>query len=77
MKEKTINWREFLHCFNSVIKGLKPSESVVVTKHGQSVGVFTKVPAVRKAPDYLANLRKLGQSVKEGQKFIDDLCALS
>ena len=76
-KAKTANSREFQHRFADLSRALKPGESITVTKHGQPLGFFTKAPRPRKAPDYLANLEKLGHSIQTGQKLIDEICDLS
>lgn len=75
-KVQTISARDFQHGFGGVSKGLKPGESVTVTKQGKPFGYFTRA-ATRKAPDYLSNLKKLGHSARAGQKLIDKICDLS
>ena len=77
MKKKSVTLREFQHKLSTLSETLKPGESLLVTKHGQPFGVFTKNPKPKKMPDFLANLNKLGYSVKEGQELIDSICELS
>ena len=76
-KGKTITSREFQHRFANLSNALKPGESIVVTKHGKTLGLFTKAPKQRTAPDYLANLEKLGHSSQTGQNLIEEICDLS
>lgn len=57
-KAKTVTSREFQHGFSDLAAGLKPGESITITKHGKFIGSFTKAPKARKAPDYLGNLAK-------------------
>jgi antitoxin (DNA-binding transcriptional repressor) of toxin-antitoxin stability system len=66
-KGKTITSREFQHRFANLSSALKPGESLVVTKHGKTLGLFTKAPKQQAAPDYLANLEKLGHSAQTCQ----------
>jgi len=75
-KAKTITAREFQHRFGGMAKALKPGESITVTKRGKPMGYFTRA-ATLKAPDYLGNLKKLGNSPKAGQKLIESICDLS
>jgi len=74
---KTITSREFQHQFASLSNSLKAGESVTITKHGKPLGIFTKTVPRRKAPDFLANVRRFGYSKEEGQKLIDKICELS
>lgn len=76
-RAKTVTSREFQHQFADLSSKLKPGQSITITKHGQPLGVFTKVAKTRKAPDYLGNLEKLGYSTQAGQKLIDEICDLS
>jgi hypothetical protein len=76
-RARTVTSREFQHQFADLSNKLKPGESLTITKHGQPLGFFTKVARTRKAPDYLANLEKLGYSAQAGQKLIDEICDLS
>lgn len=76
-RTKSVTSREFQHHFGDMSGSLKPGERLTVTKHGQPLGTFTKAPPVREAPDYLANLEKLGHSIKAGQRFINRICDLS
>lgn len=39
---KKINAREFQKSFGKITEGLKPGQSIQVTKHGKVVGSFTK-----------------------------------
>jgi antitoxin (DNA-binding transcriptional repressor) of toxin-antitoxin stability system len=75
-KSKTVTAREFQHGFGGMAQALKPGESITVTKRGKPLGHFTRA-STRKAPDYLANLKKLGHSRKIGQKLIEGICDLS
>jgi antitoxin (DNA-binding transcriptional repressor) of toxin-antitoxin stability system len=74
---KTATSREFQHRFGDLAQALKPGESITVTKRGKPLGFFTKAPKPRKAPDYLANLQKLGHSMQTGQKLIEEICGVS
>ena len=76
-KDKTITSREFQHRFANLSSALKPGESIVVTRHGKTLGLFTKAPKHQTAPDYLANLEKLGHSAQVGQNVIEEICDLS
>jgi hypothetical protein len=76
--KKSLSSREFLHGFKELCDRLKAGETINVTRHGKTLGSFTKETAgKRKAPDYLANLQKLGGSTVVGQKVIDEICGLS
>jgi antitoxin (DNA-binding transcriptional repressor) of toxin-antitoxin stability system len=76
-KPSTVSSRAFQQGFSRVADSLRPGESVTITKHGEPIGTFTKVPKPKPAPDYLGNLQKLGHSIEAGQKVIDAICALS
>jgi hypothetical protein len=75
-KARTITAREFQHGFGGMAHALKPGESITVTKRGKTLGYFTRA-STRKAPDYLAKLKKFGHSRKVGQKLIERICDLS
>ncbi len=77
MKKKTVTVRELQHQLGKLGAGLKPGDSLLVTRHGKPFGVFTKAAKPRKAPDFLANLEKLGQSIEAGQKLLNQICELS
>lgn len=77
MKQKSVTLREFQHNLSALSESLKPGESLFVTKRGRPLGVFTKNPKPKKMPDFLANLKKLGHSAKEGQTLIASICELS
>jgi antitoxin (DNA-binding transcriptional repressor) of toxin-antitoxin stability system len=55
---KKINARVFQKEFGKVADGLKPGETVEITRHGKSVGQFTRTPRHVKMPDFLALLEK-------------------
>jgi antitoxin (DNA-binding transcriptional repressor) of toxin-antitoxin stability system len=76
-KTKIVTLREFQHRLSDISGTLNAGESVFITKRGRPLGVFTKTPIIKKAPDYMANLEKLGYSTKAGQKYIDEICDLS
>jgi hypothetical protein len=72
---KKLTARQFQHGFGKLTEELKPGEIIVVTKRGQPHGVFTKAgQRRRRAPDFAANLNKVGYSAKAGQKLIDHIC---
>jgi hypothetical protein len=76
-KGKTVTSREFQHNFSDMASALKPGESITVTKHGEPLGTFTRMPKPRPAPDYLGNLEHIGYSAQAGQKVIDSIWDLS
>ncbi len=73
---KSVSSREFQHRFGQMSSRLKPGESIMVTKHGQALGTFTKAYKPRKMPDFMANLEKLGYSVEAGERIIKKICEL-
>lgn len=73
-RERIISSREFQQQFAKVSKQLHPGESIAVTNRGERVGTFTKAGKTPgQAPDFYANLQKLGRSKSVGQKMIDQI----
>jgi cation transport ATPase len=71
---KKVTARDFQHGFSKHAHGLKPGQSVVVTKHGKTVGVFTRTDVPRREkPNFLAELEKHAYSEKDGQRIIDTI----
>lgn len=58
---------------------LRPGETIEITRRGMPFGTFVKAAKAnpRQMPDFLANLEKLGEHTKDGQKVIDEICGLS
>lgn len=72
--ERKVSSREFQQQFAKISKQLQPGETVAVTHRGEHIGSFTrarKTPV--QAPDFYANLQKLGHSKVVGQKLIDGI----
>jgi len=70
---KKLTAREFQHQFSKTAQALKPGESVTITKHGQPLGVFTRLPRRKvKTPDFLANLQNVGYSVEVGDAMLKE-----
>lgn len=69
---KKVSAREFLHHFAKLEKGLRPGESVTVTRRGQPLGKFTKEsPEGRiKLPDFEKDASRPGFDVKVGDKVL-------
>lgn len=70
--ERIISSREFQQQFAKISKKLQPGESIAVTNRGERVGTFTRASKVQ-APDFYANLQKLGRSKAVGQKMIEQI----
>jgi hypothetical protein len=72
--ERTISSREFQQQFARISKQLQPGESIAVTNRGQRIGTFTKTSTpASSAPDFYANLQKLGRSRAAGQRMIEQI----
>jgi antitoxin (DNA-binding transcriptional repressor) of toxin-antitoxin stability system len=69
---KKVTAREFLHGFADLQKDLRPGESVSITRHGQTVGEFTKTPAARKVklPDFKKDASRPGLDIKVGDRLL-------
>ena len=70
---KAATSREFQRRFANLSRKLRAGESIIITKHGRPLGVFTKAFKPRRAPDYLANLEKPGYSIHTGQRLIEEI----
>ena len=70
--ERMISSREFQQQFARISKQLQPGESIAVTNRGERIGTFTRAGKVQ-APDFYANLQKLGRSKAVGQKMIEQV----
>ena len=69
---KKVTAREFLHGFASLEKQLRPGESVIITRHGEPVGEFTKkrsAPKV-KLPDFEKDAARAGIDTKAGDRLL-------
>ena len=72
--EKVISSREFQQQFAKISKQLQPGETVAVTNRGEKIGTFKKAAkGHRQAPDFYANLQKLGHSPVLGQRMIEQI----
>jgi len=69
---KKVTAREFLHGFASLEKGLRPGESVTVTRRGQPLGDFTKKSAEAKIklPDFRKDASRPGFDVRVGDAVL-------
>jgi hypothetical protein len=69
---KKVSAREFLHGFADIQKDLRPGESVTITRHGQTVGEFTKKQAAPKIkmPDFKKDASRPGLDVKAGDRLL-------
>jgi hypothetical protein len=70
---KKVSAGQFQRSFSKMTAALSPSESVMITKRGKPLGVFTKQPNCRiRTPDFLRNLKKLGHSKKLGDEILKE-----
>ena len=72
---KKITAFEFARSQAQVIAGLKPHESLAVTKHGRTVFVVTKAPAKQRrvrASDLLRDLDKLPMTEADGDAILKE-----
>jgi antitoxin (DNA-binding transcriptional repressor) of toxin-antitoxin stability system len=69
---KKVSAREFLHGFAELQKDLRPGESVTITRHGQTVGEFTKKSTAPKTklPDFKKDASKAGFDTKVGDAVL-------
>lgn len=74
---KNVSAREFLHSFSKLEKGLKPGESLTVTRRGAPLGKFTKeAPEPRiPLPDFEKDASRPGFDEKIGDKVLARLLA--
>lgn len=71
MKRK-VNAREFLHEFAKVHASLDPGESVIVTRHGETIGRFVKESATKKIrlPDFAKDASAPGYGPEVGDQVL-------
>jgi antitoxin (DNA-binding transcriptional repressor) of toxin-antitoxin stability system len=71
MKRK-VSAREFLHQFAQLEKGLRPGESVTITRRGEPLGKFVKEPAQAEVrlPDFAKDAARSGFDAKEGDQLL-------
>lgn len=70
---KKINSREFQKHFSELTTGLKNGQTVEITRHGKTIGKFTRIDARKnKMPDFLAELRKHTYPSEVGDLALED-----
>jgi antitoxin (DNA-binding transcriptional repressor) of toxin-antitoxin stability system len=73
---KKINSRAFQQRFGQIAEQLKAGQTLEVTKRGQPLGQFIKMPLRRvPMPDFAANLEKLDYSEELGAQIIEEFSA--
>lgn len=72
MKKKRVTAREFLHRFASLEKGLRPGESIMVTRRGKPLGRFTKEAGESKVPlpDFEKDATRPGFTARDGKLLL-------
>lgn len=70
--KKKVTAREFLHQFAKLERGLRPGESIMITRRGQPLGRFTKeVIKQRMAlPDFEKDASQPGFTTKDGNALL-------
>ncbi len=70
---KKVTLRQFQKEFRKLTDRLRPGQAVQITKRGKALAVLTKAPQRRmKAPNFLANVHKLGHGPTVGQSILED-----
>jgi len=74
---KKITAREFARRQAEALRGLKPHETLAVTKHGKTVLLVSKPPPARprrqfRAADLLKELEKLPMTEADGDKILKE-----
>ena len=69
---KKVSAREFLHGFADIQNGLRPGESVTITRRGEDVGQFTKTTGAAKIkmPDFKKDASRPGVDAKVGDALL-------
>jgi hypothetical protein len=72
--ERVISSREFQQQFAKLSKELQPGQTIAVTNRGERIGTYTRArKGPRQAPNFYANLQKLGHSKAAGQRMIKQI----
>jgi antitoxin (DNA-binding transcriptional repressor) of toxin-antitoxin stability system len=70
---KTVSSREFQKNFGQLAEKLRAGQTVEVTKHGKTVGRFTKTnPQPKTMPNFLEKLNSLGSSKALGNRILKE-----
>lgn len=73
---KTITSREFQKHFGQLTQKLRTGQTIQITKHGKSIGRFTKNSSQPKPmPDFLGKLESMGGSKKVGNQVLKEFNA--
>lgn len=68
---KNVTAREFQHNFSALTAKPRAGEEIQITKRGKLHGTFRKAGKF-KMPDFLANLKGAGYSVKDGDRILKE-----